>query len=219
MASRRIVFWEVDAQADFMLPGGKLYVPGAEKIVPNIERLVKAAIDTGTLLVSSGDAHPEGDPEFERFPPHCLRGTPGARIIPEGLAPNFGTIPNDPSRPLPKHILSFPQIVFEKQTLDVFDNPHATELVALLPADTQYIVFGVVTEYCVRCAAKGLLERGRKVAIVKDAIETLSPDAGRAALDELQSLGARLITTDEALAEVRAPASVANAAPAARSRH
>jgi len=28
MARGRIVLWEVDAQADFMLPGGKLYVPG-----------------------------------------------------------------------------------------------------------------------------------------------------------------------------------------------
>ena len=63
-------------------------------------------------------------------------------------------------------------------------------------------MFGVVTEYCVRCAAKGLLERGRKVAIVKDAIEALDPEAGRLALEELQALGARLITTDQALAEI-----------------
>jgi nicotinamidase-related amidase len=63
-------------------------------------------------------------------------------------------------------------------------------------------VFGVVTEYCVRLAAKGLLERGRKVSLVKDAIETLKQGDGRNAIDELKSLGARLITTDEALAAV-----------------
>jgi nicotinamidase/pyrazinamidase len=205
MASRKVVFWQVDAQADFMLPGGKLYVSGAEKIIPNIQRLVAAANDAGVLLVSSGDAHPEGDPEFQRFLPHCLRGTDGARIIPEGLARNFCTVPNDASRELPTHVLSFPQVIFEKQTLDVFDNPHAGKLVEQLPGDAKYVVFGVVTEYCVRCAAKGLLDRGRKVAIVKDAIETLDPVAGNRALDELQALGARLMTTDEALAEVRAP--------------
>jgi len=202
MASLKTIFWEVDAQADFMLPGGKLYVPGAEKTIPNIRRLVTAATEAGALLVSSGDAHPEGDPEFQRFPPHCLRGTPGARIIPEGLAKKFCTIPNDASRALPKDVLSFPQIIFEKQTLDVFDNPHAGELVERLPGDAEYVVFGVVTEFCVRCAAKGLLERGRRVAIVKDAIEALEPKAGRRALDEMKALGARLITTDEALANV-----------------
>jgi nicotinamidase/pyrazinamidase len=210
MAPPKTVFWEVDAQADFMLPGGRLYVPGAEKLIPNIERLVAAAIEAGALLVSSGDSHPEGDPEFERFPPHCLRGTSGARIVPEGLAANFCTIPNDASRAMPSHVLSFPQVIFEKQTLDVFDNPHASELVDRLPSDTEYVIFGVVTEYCVKCAAKGLLERHRKVAIVKDAIESLDADAGRLALEELQALGARLISTDEALAAVGARASAAH---------
>lgn len=204
MAPRRIVFWEVDAQADFMLPGGKLYVPGAEKLIPNLRRLVAAAIEAGVLLVSSGDAHPAGDPEFKTFPPHCLRGTPGARIIPEGLAKDSRTIPNDPAYRLSDDILRSPQVVLEKQTLDVFDNPHAGELVERLGADAEYVVFGVVTEYCVRCAGKGLLGRGRKVAIVRDAIEALQAEDGRRALDELQSLGARLITTEEALAAIHA---------------
>ncbi len=207
MAQPRIIFWEVDAQADFMLPGGKLYVPGAEKIIPNIQRLVNAATDAGVFLVSSGDAHPEGDPEFQRFPPHCLRGTSGARIIPEGLASNSRAIPNDPSRPLPQDILHSPQVVIEKQTLDVFDNPRTSELVDRLDADAEYVVFGVVTEYCVRCAAKGLLERGRKVSVVKDAIETLDAADGKKTLEELQALGARMITTDQALAEIGMPVS------------
>lgn len=209
MAPRK-VFWEVDAQADFMLPGGKLYAPGAEKLIPNIKRLVSAAVRSGSLLVSSGDAHPEGDPEFKQFPPHCLRATPGARIIPEGLAARYCTIPNDASRPLPNDALDCPQVIFEKQTLDVFDNLHAAELVERLPEDAEFFVFGVVTEYCVKCAAKGLLARHRKVAVVKDAIEALDAVAGRAALEELQSLGARLISTDEAVASVTAKAQPAS---------
>jgi nicotinamidase/pyrazinamidase len=209
MSLQKTIFWEVDAQADFMLPGGKLYVPGAEEIIPNIERLVSGAIEAGALLVSSIDSHPEGDVEFERFPPHCLRGTPGARIVPEGLAANFCTIPNDASRAAPNHVLSFPQVILEKQTLDVFDNPHAGALVERLPADADYVIFGVVTEYCVKCAAKGLLERHRKVAIVIDAIEALDKESGRNALEELQALGARLISTDEALAGLNARATAA----------
>jgi nicotinamidase/pyrazinamidase len=206
MAPRKIVFWEVDAQADFMLPGGKLYVPGAEKIIPNIQRLVSAAAETGVFLVSSGDAHPENDPEFQRFPPHCLRGSPGARIIPEGLTRDPITIPNDSSRKLSEDLFRHSQVVLEKQTLDVFDNPHTSELVERLGAEAEYVVFGVVTEYCVKCAAKGLLDRDRKVSIVKDAIEALKPDDSRRALDELQALGARLITTNDALKELHAAA-------------
>jgi nicotinamidase/pyrazinamidase len=187
-----------------MLPGGKLYVPGAEKIIPNLARLIKAGTETGTLIVSSRDAHTQNDPEFQRFPPHCIAGTPGAEIIPEGLAKEFRIIRNDTSRELPKDVLNSPQVILEKQTLDVFDNPKAAALVERLPADAEYIIFGVATEYCVRIAAKGLLDRRRKVSIVKDAIEALSPEAGRQSLDELQSQGAHLITTSEALAQLYA---------------
>ncbi len=70
--------------------------------------------------------------------------------------------------------------------------------------NVEYVVFGVVTEYCVRCAAKGLLERGGKVDIVQDAIETLKSEEGNRALEELKALGARLISTDQAIAMVEA---------------
>ncbi len=185
-----------------MLPGGKLYVPGAEKIIPNIKRLVSAASDAGVPLLSSADAHREDDPEFQRFPAHCLRGTPGAQLIPEASLPQICIIPNDRSRALPDNVLRCPQILLEKQTLDVFDNPHASELVERLPKDARYVVFGVVTEFCVKCAAKGLLERGRNVSLVTDAIETLDPAEGKGTLEELKSLGARLISTAEALARI-----------------
>ena len=198
MSSPRTVLWEVDAQADFMLPGGKLYVPGAEKIIPNIRRLMDAARDTKTLVVSSRCAHSENDPEFETFPPHCIRGTAGAEIVSEGTLGSFRVIANDPKGQLPADILNGPQIVIEKQMLDVFSNPRTAEIVEQL-GDAGYVVFGVVTEYCVQCAAKGLLARGRQVAIVKDAIEALKPEEGRRVLEGLQAQGAKLISTDEAI--------------------
>jgi nicotinamidase/pyrazinamidase len=208
MAVAKIIFWEVDTQVDFMSPEGKLYVPGSEKIIPNIKRLVNEARDERVFLISSGDAHSPDDPEFSRFPPHCVKGTPGAQIIPEGLSKNHLTIPNDSSFALPRDLLNYRQIVLEKQTLDVFDNPKTAEVIArlndALGAGIEYVVFGVVTEYCVRCAAKGLLDRGCNVAIVVDAIETLKPEEGCATLDELKALGARLVTTDQVLATVEA---------------
>ncbi|HXW62943.1 MAG TPA: cysteine hydrolase [Candidatus Acidoferrales bacterium] len=200
---RKIAFWEVDTQVDFMLPNGKLYVPSAEKIIPNIRRLVSAASENGVFLFSEVDAHRENDPEFQRFPPHCLGGSPGAQIIPEGLTKDPVRVPNDPSIPVPADLFTHSQVVLEKQTLDVFDNPRTSELVERFGGDTEYVVFGVATEYCVLHAAKGLVDRGRKVAIVWDAIQPLDPDEGRRALDELRSAGARLISTDEALEKIK----------------
>ena len=202
MLSRDFVFWEVDVQADFMLPGGKLYVPGAEKLLPNIRKLTDAARRDEVFLVSHGCFHPPDDPEFQQFPPHCLKGTPGAEFVPEALADKFARIENRPTEKLPEDLANYQQIVLEKQTLDIFDTHHADALVERLGRSPEFVVFGVVTEYCVNYAAKGLLARKRRVAVVKDAIETLDPKVGAKTISDLQNLGARLITTDEALAKV-----------------
>ena len=202
MLSRDFVFWEVDVQADFMLPGGKLYVPGAEKLLPNIRKLTDAARRDEVFLVSHGCFHPPDDPEFQQFPPHCLKGTPGAEFVPEALANNFARIENRPTEKLPEDLSKYQQIVLEKQTLDIFETHHADALVERLGNSPEFVVFGVVTEYCVNYAAKGLLARKRRVTVVKDAIETLDPKVGAKTISDLQNLGARLITTDEALAKV-----------------
>jgi nicotinamidase/pyrazinamidase len=200
MHKNKVVFWEVDLQEDFMLPGGKLYVSGAEKIIPNIMRLVDQARSGRVLLISSACRHLPDDPEFKVFPPHCVRGTPGERIIPEGLTQKPYSIPNDGNARLPSSIFENQQLILEKQTLDVFGNPHTETIVNRLGKDTEYLVFGVVVEHCVYLAAKGLLDRGHKVSIVKDAVETLKGADGQRSLDELRSIGAAFISTHEAVA-------------------
>jgi nicotinamidase/pyrazinamidase len=155
------------------------------------------------FLVSHGCYHTENDPEFKTFPPHCVKGTPGAAYIPEALAERVLTVPNEAEAALPIDLASYQQILLEKQTLDIFASQHADELVNRLPVSAECVVFGVVTEYCVRFAAKGLLERGRKVLVVEDAIETLKAEDGERAIAELKALGARFVTTNDALARLK----------------
>ena len=199
MPTNKTIFWEVDTQADFMLPKGKLYVPGAERLLPNIQRLTTAARENKVFLVSHGCYHVPDDPEFAAFPPHCLQGTTGADFVPEALTEKVLRIPNNPNAAIPEDLSSYQQILLEKQTLDIFQSRHADTLLQRLPADANYVVFGVVTEYCVRLAAKGLLARGRRVSIVQDAIKTLSDKAAQDTTAELLRLGATFITTDQAL--------------------
>jgi nicotinamidase/pyrazinamidase len=200
--SRDFIFWEVDVQGDFMLPGGKLYVPGAEKLLPNIRKLTDAARRGEVFLVSHGCFHTANDPEFQQFPPHCVKGTPGAEFVPEALTDNFVRVENDTQAKLPEDLFQYQQIILEKQTLDIFQSRHADELVKQLGDTATFVVFGVVTEYCVGLAVKGLLERKRRVAVVRDAIETLAPEAGNKMLAAFQALGATLVTTEEILATV-----------------
>src|SRR5437899_5190182 len=85
-----VIFWDVDTQVDFMHQDGKLYVPDAESIIPNLKRLTDYAHAHGVRIVASADDHVPGHrelsatPDFrETFPLHCMRGTPGQKKIPE----------------------------------------------------------------------------------------------------------------------------------------
>jgi len=199
------VLWAVDLQADFMLPGGKLYVPGAEKIIPNVQRLVEAAQRGRFPLVSEADAHSVDDPEMRDWPSHCLEGSPGAELIPEASLPGCLVVPNRSNFAFPEDIGAQRQLLLKKNTLNVFDNPNTEALIARLraeasPAPLEFVVFGVVTEYCVRYAAEGLLSRGDRVALVQDAIQPLDEREGERLIAEWKKRGVRVLNTEEALA-------------------
>lgn len=195
----KLAFLDVDTQVDFMLPGGKLYAAGAEAIRENLGRLVRHARAEGIPLVACVDAHAADDPEFQSWPPHCLRGTPGQRKLPETLTGAEVFVPNAPAATLPDPRLA--HVVLEKQETALFTNQVAERVLRATGAD-EVVVFGVVTEVCVRQAAEGLLARGWKVRLVEDAIWPLDPAAGEATLQALEAAGA-VRTTTEALLGAR----------------
>jgi nicotinamidase/pyrazinamidase len=185
------VFVDVDTQLDFLYPAGALYVPRAERIVPAVARLNRYAAANGIPVVSTTDAHAENDPEFKVWPHHCVAGTWGQRKAEATLLPNRVVIP---SRDVPIEVA--PQIIVEKQTVDVFQAPNLARVVERLGAD-RFVVYGVVTEICVLYAVRGLVKFGKPVTVVTDAVETLAAENGRRALAEACSLGATLAPSSE----------------------
>jgi len=173
------ILWDVDTQFDFMLPDGKLYVPGAEETVPAMQRLVDAARAAGLVHVASADDHELTDaeisdePDFLRtYPPHCLRGTRGARKIP-------ATDQEDPVplglEPVPDRYLEGREFLLLKKNFDVFTNPNTERLLERLDPD-EIVVFGVATDVCDDAAIRGFLARGRKVRFVEDAARGLDDE-------------------------------------------
>jgi nicotinamidase/pyrazinamidase len=195
----RIAFIDVDTQVDFMEPGGKLYAQGAERIKPNLKRLIAFACARGVPLVSSVDAHAPGDDEFAQYPPHCLKGTRGWTKVAESATGREAFVPNAPSDTIPDPTRVHP--VLEKQQFSLFTNQKAEQVIGATGA-RDVAVFGVVTEVCVRMAALGLLERGYRVRVVEDAVWPIERQAGEAALAELRAKGATLVTTDALLKEL-----------------
>lgn len=199
----RRVFVDIDTQYDFVIPGGALYIPGAEAIVPNVMRLFRFARRERIPILSSADWHSADDPEFAVWPPHCVRGTPGQAKLPETLLPNRTTLPVTEIVEEPERLFDrYDQVVFNKMAIDVWTNPNAARLVENLEVG-EYVVFGVATDYCVSTATLGLLRRGRRTAVVSDAVCAVAEQTGKTALDEMASGGAHFVTTDEVVGAVR----------------
>lgn len=200
----KIIFWDVDTQVDFMEPGGKLYVPGAENIAFRIRQLTEFAAEHRIPIVASMCAHIPTDPEFAEYPPHCMVGTPGQKKIPGTLLPSHFVVPNRRIE-FPNDIASLPQIVIEKQATNVFTNPNSDNLLQQLraswnnlPANSvEIVLYGVVTEICVDLAARGLIERGYRLKLLKDAIQHLSPERGQATIAFVREHGSTVATSEE----------------------
>jgi nicotinamidase/pyrazinamidase len=194
--SERLVFFDVDTQVDFMVPTGRLYVPGAEQIVPNLVRLMQWARAHHVPVISSADAHTPDDPEFKIWPPHCVAGTPGQQRIPETQFPGATVIPSRPNAFMPPARWDG-QFILEKRAYTFEDNPNFENVLrALRPR--RAVVFGVATEYCVRAGALALREYGFPVDLVVDAVKPITEEGGRKALKEMTAAGVRLVTTAEA---------------------
>ena len=195
MADEPLVFVDVDTQADFMLPGGALYVPGAERLVPKLARLMAWAREREIPMLSTADAHQPDDPEFKIWPPHCVLGTPGQKRISETQWKGAVTIPSRPNAFMsPSRWVG--QFIIEKPTYDPQDNPNFDAVLRSL-GRRRAVIFGVATEYCVRASALALSRRGFPVDLVLDAIHPITEAGGRKALQEMTAAGARLVTTDE----------------------
>jgi nicotinamidase/pyrazinamidase len=192
-----MILIDEDTQVDFMTPAGALYVPGAERLIPTLARLFAKVRERGIPVISSVDAHAENDAEFVHWPPHCVAGTLGQRKVPVTLSPERALIPNRGPVDVARY-KGAPQVIVEKQTLDVFSNPNFRRLLDLYPGE-ECAVVGVATDYCVRHAVEGLLNAGRKVAIVTDAICGIDAAASQAVLDRAAARGARLTTAEELL--------------------
>ena len=208
------LFWDVDTQVDFMDPSGALYVPQAEEIVESLAALTSAADRFSLPVLASADDHEEIDaeisltPDFDRtFPPHCMRGTPGAARVPETSQTWTLELSHEP---VPDEALAAaaraaaPRVLVHKKQLDVFSNPNVDRLLEELnPA--RVVVYGVALDFCNKAAVEGLLARQvPHITVLTDATRPISAEDGRRLLDEWRRGGVELTTTTDLLAELEA---------------
>ncbi len=203
----KLIFWDVDTQYDFMYSDGKLYVTDAELVLPNLARLTRHARKAGIPQVASIDYHALTDaelsssPDFDStFPPHCLASEPGHEKVDATRAVNPLYVDSAPDPATIDRVRGHKgEVVIRKQRFDVFTNPN-TEAVLTALAPTDVAVYGVAQDVCDRFAIEGLLARGYRVHVVRDAMKPIRPEKGEQLLADWFARGADVVTTEDVLA-------------------
>jgi nicotinamidase-related amidase len=199
-----LIFWDADTQHDLMLPDGRLYVPNAEHLAPNLKQLTEYAHAEDIPILATACDHSLEDeeisstPDLEHtFPPHCLRHTPGSRKIPATTMRHPVVIETDLQDPGSLRALVEDhdgEVLVKKQQFDVFSNPNAAGVVDALAPD-HVVVYGVPLETAARTAIDGLLERGITVHLVTDAVQAMRPEAAPALLKAWGQRGVLMTST------------------------
>ena len=199
-----IAFFDVDNQYDFIDRDGRLAVPNAEEIVPNLFALTLTAQEKGIPIFGTVDNHPTNDKEFETYPPHCVTDTEGQRKIVETLLDETMFVPNEPGALTDeelKETLEIQQVILEKQTYDIWDiddgQPvNLNRLLGEKHVDT-VVVYGVAGDICVNAAVEGFIARNYNVYVVEDAIQFLTTGEDEVKMkNKWNDLGVKFINTN-----------------------
>jgi nicotinamidase/pyrazinamidase len=208
----RVIFWDVDTQYDFMQADGKLYVPEAERIIANLKLLTDYAHGHAICVVASADDHVTSHPEISdtpdwlsTFPPHCMRGTPGQKKIPETALRDPLVI--EPAKVDPKVLADRLRahkggILLHKHRFDVFTNENVATVLDVLDPD-DIVLYGVATDVCDKAAVEGLLARRphTRLFVVTDAVRGIDKDVSDQLLKDWGDEGVRLVKTKEVVEE------------------
>lgn len=148
----------VDMLNEFCKPGGAMVLPGYEALVPPQRRVIAAARQAGCPIVFVVDAHRGNvrqDREFLKRTPHCVEGSWGAQVI-DDLEPRKDDL----------HVIKRRYSAFFNTDLDLTLKDSRVDTL---------IVFGVVTNICVRSTVHDAFFHGYQVVVPEDCVAATGP--------------------------------------------
>ncbi|HEX9705404.1 MAG TPA: isochorismatase family cysteine hydrolase [Gemmatimonadales bacterium] len=160
----------IDLANDFVFQGGVIadaggpdYQKRAQAIIPRLATLLHAARRSGVLVVYTTDAHLPGDSELRKWPPHAMKGTRWATIVPD-LEPQAG------------------DVVIEKRNYSGFVNTELEQELRARGIERLYVT-GLHTDCCARHTSGDGFQRGYDLVWVTDALQAFTNEAHAAGLE------------------------------------
>jgi len=166
----------VDMVRGFCEEGHNLYVgPTIREIIPRIRDLLREEKARGSHIIFLCDTHDPDDSEFKMFPPHCIRGSEEAEVIPE--------------------LQEFAEEVIPKRRFSGFFETNLDQRLKELKPD-KIMVVGDCTNICVLYTVADARNRDYAVEVPADCVATFDAEAHRFALNQLRTvLGAEVTGT------------------------
>ena len=166
----------IDMVRGFLEKGHPLYCgEAARSIIPCVRRLLQHEMERGAHILYLVDTHSPDDKEFEMFPPHCIKGTKEAEVLPELF------------EAVRKKVL-IPTVRFSgfyKTSLELYLAGFAPEVVE---------VVGVCTDICVFFTVEGLRYRDYRVRVYREGVASFDREAHDFALQQMEKvLGAEVV--------------------------
>ena len=192
-ARRRQILIDINTQRDFLLAEGKVCIRNHRRVLGHIRRMVAWARYKNIPIISMCEVYPDNN--GGNAVGYCIDGTVGQKKIRYTLLSNRTSFAADGSTDLPRDIVRrYRQIILHKRCVDPFDEPRIDRLLTEVRAN-EFILVGASCEGAVQATALGLLQRGKKVSVVVDAVGSHNKREAKLALRKMEAKGAKLIET------------------------
>jgi nicotinamidase-related amidase len=192
-AKRKQILVDIDTQKDFLLAGGKACIGNHRRVLAHIRRVMAWARYRNVPIISTAEVHANnnGEPQVD----YCIDGTDGQKKIRYTLFNNRVSFAADGNTDLPRDMLRrYKQIILHKRCIDPFNEPRIDRLLSEVRA-SEFIVIGISLEGAVSATVLGLLQRGRQVTVIVDAVGSHNKREAKLALRKMETKGAKLIET------------------------
>lgn len=170
MAEKAIIV--VDMLRGFLEEGYPLFCgEESRRIIPHVREILERERHAAVFYVC--DNHAPDDAEFKMFPPHCVRGSLEAELIPE--------------------LRGYPGTIVPKTRYSGFYNTDLAERLAAA-APRKVIVVGVCTDICVMHTVADLRNRDYAVEVPEEGVASFDAEAHAFALKHIERvLGATVL--------------------------
>ncbi len=189
----RYLLIDIDTQRDFLLARGEACIRNHRRISASIRSVMAWARRENIRIISINGIY--GNTNGCSNTDYYLDCTDVPKKIRYTLLGNRTSFPAGDSNFVPVDLLqTYRQVILHKRCIDPFDEPKIERLLSEIQAD-EFILIGVGAEDAVKATALGLLQRGKSVRVVVDALGSHNVREAKLALRKMKIKGAKLIAT------------------------